>query len=402
MEQYNIVMTGLQDFDSEIGSNAVNLANEFARKHKVLYVNYPLDRMTVLRHRKDPSVAKRMAVKKGIRSGIERMSDNLWVYTPGIVLESISKIPERWVFDKLLSINNKRYAREIKQVCESLGFEEFILFEDSDLYRTLMFKELLNPSMMLYYSRDNITATNYFKYHGERIEKLMMKKADAVVSNSAYLAHLAKRYNDNSFDVGQGVDTEFFSEKPEFVPEVFQKTEKPVVGYVGALNSLRLDIKLLEDTASECPEWMFMFVGPEDAPFRQSKLHKMKNVIFTGKEPYEKLPAYVHGFDVAINPQVINSVTIGNYPRKIDEYLAAGKPVVAVKTQAMGMFADVVYLAENKNEFVSRLREAMLNKDKDKEKRNQIAREHSWANSADKIYAVIDNVLKQRYHGISG
>jgi hypothetical protein len=31
----------------------------------------------------------------------------------------------------------------------------------------------------------------------------------------------------------------------------------------------------------------------------------------------------------------LNETTKGNYPRKIDEYLAMGKPVVATKTIAM-------------------------------------------------------------------
>lgn len=401
MEQRNIVITGLQDFYSEIGSNAVNLANEFALEHKVLYVNYPLDRLTIWRHKKNPMVARRLDVRKGKQKAIHQVSENLWVFTPAVVLESISKIPNKTIFDKLLAINNKRYAKEVKKACAELGINDFILFEDSDLYRTVMFKELLRPDILLYYSRDNITATDYFKVHGERIEKLMMQKADAVVCNSAYLAHLAKRYNDNSFDVGQGVDTGFFSEKPVFVPEPLRNIDKPVVGYVGALNAMRLDVELIEQVARECTEWVLMLVGPEDDKFRDSKLHQMSNVVFTGGENYDKLPAYVHGFDVAINPQIVNSVTIGNYPRKIDEYLAAGKPVVAVETEAMKMFSEVVYLARDKKGFIDKLRQAMNEKDRGIGERKKFANAHSWANSAGKIYTVIENILKQRRHGNS-
>ena len=49
-----------------------------------------------------------------------------------------------------------------------------------------------------------------------------------------------------------------------------------------------------------------------------------------------------------LNPQLLNEVTIGNYPRKIDEYLAMGKPTVATKTEGMSVFADYTYLAEDK------------------------------------------------------
>ena len=46
----------------------------------------------------------------------------------------------------------------------------------------------------------------------------------------------------------------------------------------------------------------------------------------------EELPSYLYAFDVAINPQKLNEVTIGNYPRKIDEYLAMGKPIVSARS----------------------------------------------------------------------
>jgi hypothetical protein len=36
--------------------------------------------------------------------------------------------------------------------------------------------------------------------------------------------------------------------------------------------------------------------------------------------------------------QLSNNLTIGNYPRKIDEYLAMGKPIVATSTKTMQMF----------------------------------------------------------------
>jgi glycosyltransferase involved in cell wall biosynthesis len=70
--------------------------------------------------------------------------------------------------------------------------------------------------------------------------------------------------------------------------------------------------------------------------------------IFLGAQDVNRLPEYIKAFDVCINPQLLNETTKRNYPRKIDEYLAMGKPVVATKTIAMGYFKDWVYLAETK------------------------------------------------------
>jgi hypothetical protein len=41
----DIVITGQQAWDVEIGSNCKNIALEFSKQHRVLYVNSPLDRI---------------------------------------------------------------------------------------------------------------------------------------------------------------------------------------------------------------------------------------------------------------------------------------------------------------------------------------------------------------------
>jgi len=216
------------------------------------------------------------------------------------------------------------------------------------------------------------------------------------VCNSAYLDNLAKSHNHQSYDVGQGVDTGLFTEKPTKLPEVLKDVRKPIIGYIGVLSAMRLDVRLLEQVAAANSQWVFCLVGPEDEAFKASTLHRMEHVIFTGRQPYEALPSYLHAFDAAINPQIVNSVTIGNYPRKIDEYLAAAKPVVAVKTEAMKMFSDTVFLAENATEFAAMCSEALQVKDQKKEMRRQVALSHSWENSAQRIYAVIENIEKQK------
>lgn len=131
-------------------------------------------------------------------------------------------------------------------------------------------------------------------------------------------------------------------------------------------------------------------VGPEDELFKSSNLHQFKNILFTGGKPISELPDYINFFDVCINPQLINEVTIGNYPRKIDEYLAIGKPVVATATKAMETFSDFVYLAQNKEEYVLLIEKALKDNSGLKElERREFALEHTWENSVAKIYSAV-------------
>ncbi|MBN2614581.1 MAG: glycosyltransferase, partial [Bacteroidales bacterium] len=98
----------------------------------------------------------------------------------------------------------------------------------------------------------------------------------------------------------------------------------------------------------------------------------------------------------ALNPQKLNEVTIGNYPRKIDEYLAMGKPTVATKTRAMEVFQDYVYLAETKEEYVELIDKALKENTAQKEKeREKVARSHTWDANAEEIYKQIEMIENQ-------
>jgi teichuronic acid biosynthesis glycosyltransferase TuaH len=143
-----------------------------------------------------------------------------------------------------------------------------------------------------------------------------------------------------------------------------------------------------------------VLVGPEDEAFQNSELHQIENVHFLGSKKMEELPNYLYGFDVALNPQKLNEVTIGNYPRKIDEYLAMGKPTVATKTKAMEVFADYVYLANNKEEYVDLIDRALKENTPEKEiEREKLARSHTWDANAEAIYEKIEAIEKIKENG---
>ena len=52
----DIIIVGQQPWDVEIGSNCKNIAIEFSKNNRVLYVNSPLDRFTSLRNQHDPKI----------------------------------------------------------------------------------------------------------------------------------------------------------------------------------------------------------------------------------------------------------------------------------------------------------------------------------------------------------
>jgi teichuronic acid biosynthesis glycosyltransferase TuaH len=390
----DIVIIGIQAWDLEIGSNCKNIAIEFARFNRVLYVNPPLDRITRFKEKNTPKIQKRIRVQKGTDPDFIQIHDNLWNLYPRGIVESINWIRSPRLYDILNKRNNRIFAKAIQSAIDRLEFHNFILFNDSSMFLGLYMKKLLKPETYVYYTRDNLIAVDYWKRQGIRLEALHMKNSDLVVANSTYLASQARKFNENSFYVGQGCDVSLFN--PDLVttiPPDIKDIPKPIIGYIGALYSLRLDIKVLEYIAESRPEWSVVLVGPEDEDFKNSRLHTLENIYFLGNKKGSELPSYLKCFDVALNPQILNPVTIGNYPRKIDEYLSMGKPTVATKTEAMEVFADTTYLAENKEEYVKFIEKALHENTELKQKEREVfAREHTWENNVREIYRAIDIV----------
>ena len=389
----DIIIVGQQPWDISIGSNCKNIALEWSKYNRVLYVNSPLDRITKYRDKSDPRIVKRIAVIQGDVPNLIEVEDNLWNFYPDVIIESINWIKPQNIFEYFNKRNNRIFSISILKAIKELGFKNYILFNDNDIFRSFHLKSLLNPAVSIYYSRDYMLAVDYWKIHGLKLEPELIADSDICVANSTYLADYCRKYNPNSFFVGQGCELDIFIKSEEYPkPLDMQLIKAPIIGYVGALQSIRLDINIIQYIALEKPEWSIVLVGPEDDEFKSSALHQLSNVHFLGSKDPSTLPAYINEFDLCINPQIINQVTIGNYPRKIDEYLAVGKPVVATKTEAMHIFKDYCYLAESKYDFVKMIEEGITKNSLDmKKSRRHFASTHTWENSV----LEIDKAIKK-------
>ncbi|MFC5411824.1 glycosyltransferase [Larkinella bovis] len=392
----NFVITSRQPWEEkQLGSNIRDMARTLSETHPVLFVNEPLDwssrfsKKSERAQRRDEFIAQ-----NGGRHLIEAQK-NLWVLSPKNLLGSINWLPDTGLYDWANRYNGTILSTEIRQAVSELGWKSFVLINDNDMLQGFFLKELLKPAVYVYYLRDNFLAVDFWKRHGARLEPLLMSKVDLVASNSLYLARQAARYNPNSVYVGQGCDLKMFD--PSAISEIpadLAAIPKPRIGYAGALTGLRLDGGLIETVARQRPDWQVVLIGATDDSFPTERLNALPNVTFLGAKTPGEIPAYLAAMDVLINPQVLNEVTIGNYPRKIDEYLAMGKPVVAGKTETMALFDQHVYLAENAEQFIARIDDILNGKVlSSPAERIAFAWEHTWENSVGMLTDAIDQLL---------
>ena len=393
----NFIFVSLQRINTDRESTSTSLAKELAKNHQVLYVNPPIDRKNWILSSEDVFIQEHIKQIKERKTGLVKDEHNLWVLTPGKIIESLNWIPSTKLFSFFNKINNKRFAGEISKAIKQLNFNNFHLIIDKDIFRSYYLKELLKPKFTIYLDRDYTIGFDYWKRHGVTLEPKLMSKCDAIVCNSIDFTKKDKNYNPNSFYISNGANLDIFNaEKDWQEPEELVGLARPIVGYIGALTSTRLDISLIENISKNLKRGSLVLIGPEDDGFLKSALHQIPNVHFIAKKKTEIVPSYLRYFDVCINPQLLNEITLGNFPLKIVEYLAMGKPIVGTATNTMKeVFSNHTYLALTPAEFHIQIAKAIAEDNEvHKVERIKFSKNFSWKKVAANLLEVIRKIEK--------
>jgi polysaccharide pyruvyl transferase CsaB len=132
----------------------------------------------------------------------------------------------------------------------------------------------------------------------------------------------------------------------------------PIIGYYGAIAEW-VDYDLIEHAARALPEWSFVFIGPDyDGSMEHTGAFELPNVFWLGPKPYRDLPAYLHHFNVATIPFVVNEVTHAVSPLKLFEYMAGGTPIVTPALRECARYQPVL-VAHNPEDYVAKLQQAL-------------------------------------------
>ena len=186
-----------------------------------------------------------------------------------------------------------------------------------------------------------------------------------------------------------GVDADWFKINTLPIPEDIRQIKKPIAGYVGGISS-RVDLELIAYCAKCLKDWSFVLVGPVTSLGVDKPLQKIPNVYLLGLKPYKHIPCYINAFDVCLIPFKLDEW--GNYsdPLKLYEYFSIGKPVISTDISIMKELNKLVYVGENKDSFVEKIKEAYKEKDINVKKRIDYAEENSWDKKVDELLTYLD------------
>jgi glycosyltransferase involved in cell wall biosynthesis len=197
----------------------------------------------------------------------------------------------------------------------------------------------------------------------EGFERQLLAHADHVLyASGAFQAEEAALTEGRAFFLDHGVDLDHFQARPaETEPADLASIPHPRIGFFGSLDDYLVDFDLLELVAREIPEAQLVLIG--DATCSMRRFDSLPNVHWLGFRPYDEIPAYGSGFDVALMPWLQNEWIQSCNPIKLKEYLALGLPTVSVDFPEVRRYAGPVSIAGDRDAFVAQVRAALFGPD---------------------------------------
>ncbi len=383
----SIVCIGQTPWEGDFQKAIVQLMGEMAARHRILYVDYQYTLKDLVM-----GLAKKQAVPVGTLTSrtkaltVKKLAGGtqVHVWQPPVML------PINWLqasaHDRLIRHNVNLLVKGLRAVMTQLTMHRPLVINGFNPVFGLPMLHQLNEAGTIYYCFDEITASDWMGRHGQRYEPDYLRQVDAVITTSDALCQSKAQLQPNAFCVKNGVNFDLFHQARLLADK--QPVERPVVGYLGTADN-RIDVPLVEHCVRTMPDVLFRFVGEVNEPKLQ-QLSTYANVEFIPPHQPHQLPALLAKMSVAIIPYVCNAHTNTIYPLKINEYLAAGLPVVSTPFSNLSDFDGIIDLAASPEAFADALGRALNDQEPaSRDRRVATARANSWARRAEEFEAVI-------------
>ena len=188
-------------------------------------------------------------------------------------------------------------------------------------------------------------------------ERTLLENSDIVFTGGRSLFEAKQPHHPNVYCFPSSVDFNHFAKATNGIslPADISEIPSPIVGYFGVVDE-RLDLELIEETATKLPEVSFVFIGPV-VKISESDLPKLPNIYYLGMKDYQTLPNYLKAFKIAIMPFALNDATKYISPTKTLEYMAAEKPIISTRVKDVEReYSNCVHLVSDSNEFVEKVK----------------------------------------------
>lgn len=346
---------------------------------EIIYIEPPV---TLIAPLKDRNTWARLKAYK--KSG-EKVNDNIIVYAQPPVLPFFNR------YRIINKINQRRLSKYLKKLLNKHGFTKPYLWCYSPTSCDLT--GLIENNGVIYDCVDRHSA-----YPGminprivDEMEKDLAMKASMVFCTATGLYDTLKPFNKNTKLIPNGAAYEIFSKAAQ--PGNKSVKKGPIFGFVGMLQDC-IDYDLLASLSDHFPEGEIRLIGKPLPGVDLKAINEKPNIRMLGLIPQIELPDYIKEFDVCLNVFREGKLSRDVSPLKFYEYLATGKPIVSTREPIqVNDFSDVVYIADDSDDFIAKCEKALEEDDFEKRtKRMAYGRACSW----DERVKEMEKILKDK------
>jgi glycosyltransferase involved in cell wall biosynthesis len=357
-----------------------HLMRVLSRDNRILWINAIANRMPTTSTKDLSRIYKKL---KSFAEPMREVEPNIFVMNPLAIPAYGSKA--------VVALNQKFLLRQVKNAMRKLGMKNVInmVFNPA----AGMIAGHLGEIEQIYYCVDEYTAFTGVSGLKE-IEEDLFRKSDFVVVSAETLLESKKKFNEKTFLIRHGVDFNHFRKALDAamkIPDEIANLPRPIIGFHGLLADW-VDFELIKKIAEHFKNGSVVLIGKItfDAEKKIKILDDVPNIHFLGRKPYEALPSYCKGFDVALNPFVMNELTRHVNPLKVREYLAAGLEVVSTDIQEVRVLENCL-IGSTDADFIAKVEEILQNP-KPREEVSDAIRHESWDAKVDELRAIMRKV----------
>lgn len=330
------------------GHSDIQLANAFARRFPVLFVNSIGMRLP----RRGTATAPLRRIGRKIRSMVRPLqfpdpSKKLAVASP-IAWPAYSGIAGR--------LNAATAQFQIRNFLSKLDIQNPVVVVTVPTYAPVA---LGLSRKALFYNRSDLHSS--FPGANEPMlrgyEDCLFCHADAILYASEQLFRSEVALVKRAVLVGHGIDDALFTPEGEVAPEI-DDLPRPRVGFFGELRGRSVDFALISAVARLCPSIHFVLGGAQLDDLRE--LTQLANVRILPPCAHANMPARWRGLDAAILPYKQSPWLNASEPVKLNEIFAMGLPAVGTPLPALLRHSDSIEIAHDARSFANAVHRVVI------------------------------------------